>query len=160
MYAGSGNMGINLSNEINVIANSFSVIQGNEIKNILDLIGTATGSVDAYTKTQTDNKLALKQDTVNWLSGDSSNKNTISTGQGLFTIAVPYGSTDENVMAVNGPNYPEALRGQISMFKKCVMINDLEVQGAISAGGLSVLTTGTGYMKSQTYSPPPSHRQR
>ena len=55
-------------------------------------------------------------------------------------------------MLINGPNYPEALRGQISMFKKCVMINDLEVQGAISAGGLSVLTTGTGYIKSQTYS--------
>ena len=76
MNTGSGNMGINLSNEINVVANSFSVIQGNEITNLLDLIGSTAASVDAYTKAQTDNKLALKQDTVNWLTGDSSGKNS------------------------------------------------------------------------------------
>ena len=79
----TGNMGINLSNEIDVVANSFSVIQGNEITNILDLIGTSIGASEVYTRTQTDAKLALKQNTLNWLHGDSDGKNTISTGQGL-----------------------------------------------------------------------------
>ena len=36
----SGTMGINLSNEINIVANSFSVIEGNTIVNLLDLIAT------------------------------------------------------------------------------------------------------------------------
>ena len=36
----SGNMEINLSNEINIVANSFSVIEGNTIVNLLDLIAT------------------------------------------------------------------------------------------------------------------------
>ena len=141
------NDGFNLSNTNDVVANSFSVIQGNEITNLLDLIEAAGESIDAYTKTQTDNKLALKQNTLNWIYGDSSGKNTISTGQGLLSIALPYPTYFENVMLINGPNYPEALRGQISMFKKCVMLDGLEVQGAITAGGLSVLTTGTGYIK-------------
>ena len=87
----------NLSNSSDVIANSFSVIDDSEIVNILDLIGTGGGGVgtttgDVYTKTQTDDKLALKQNTIYWLTGDSTNKNTISTGEGLFTIAVPSGS--------------------------------------------------------------------
>ena len=32
------------------------------------------------------------------------------------------------------------------------MSQDLQVLGAITVGGLSVLTTGTGYIQSQTYS--------
>ena len=58
------NDGFNLSNTNDVVANSYSVIQGNEIVDLLDLIGAAGGTVDAYTKTQTDSKLALKQDTL------------------------------------------------------------------------------------------------
>ena len=64
MNDGSGNMGINLSNQTNVVANSFSVIQGNEIVNLLDLIGTGggpgTATTDAYKKTQTDAILLYK----------------------------------------------------------------------------------------------------
>ena len=52
------NNGFNLSNTNDVVANSFSVIQGNEITNLLNIIGTTAASIDAYTKTQTDNKLA------------------------------------------------------------------------------------------------------
>ena len=56
MNVGLGNFeylatGINLSNQTNVVANSFSVIQGNEITNLLDLIGAAGESIDAYTRT-------------------------------------------------------------------------------------------------------------
>ena len=48
MNIGLGNFdylstGINLSNQTNVVANSYSVIQGNEITNLLDLIGTGGG---------------------------------------------------------------------------------------------------------------------
>ena len=60
MNVGLGNFeylatGINLSNQTNVVANSYSVIQGNEIVNLLDLIGTGGGGgggtlfIDAYT---------------------------------------------------------------------------------------------------------------
>ena len=156
MSVGLGNFeylatGIHLSNQTNVVANSFSVIQGNEITNLLDLIGAAGESIDAYTKTQTDDKLALKQNTLNWLTGDSTSKNTISTGEGLLSLAVPRGTFFDKAMVLLGPNYTGTV-GQINTYTKCVMSLDLEVQGAIKAGGLSVLTTGTGYTKGLTYS--------
>ena len=52
--------GVNLANSSDVVANSYSVIQGDRIVNILDLIGTGGGggggaaTIDAYTKMQSD----------------------------------------------------------------------------------------------------------
>jgi hypothetical protein len=140
--------GLKLSNSIDVIANSYSLIDGNGVVNIRDLIGTGGGgTIDAYTKVEMDNALLLKQNTLNWLTGNSNGKNTISTGDGLFLITMP---------AANGSYTPAVLingsgitgkEGQTTFYKKVIMNNALEVSGAITAGGLSVLTTDTGYTK-------------
>ena len=57
--------GVNLTNSSDVVANSYSVIRGDSIVNILDIIpggAQGTGTVDAYTKTETDIKLLNKAD--------------------------------------------------------------------------------------------------
>ena len=54
-------------------------------------------------------------------------------------------------MTVNGPHIT-GKAGQINMINQCVMSSGLEVLGTITAGGLSVLTTGTGYTKALTLS--------
>jgi hypothetical protein len=53
---------------------------------IRDLLGTGGGggTVDAYTKAETDSALLLKQNTLNWITGNSNGKNMIRTGDGLF----------------------------------------------------------------------------
>jgi hypothetical protein len=94
-----------------------------------------------------DSSLLLKQDTLNWITGNSNGKNMISTGDGLFLITMP---------AENGGYTPAVLingsgitgkEGHMTIYNKVIMNNALEVSGAITAGGLTVLTTGTGYTK-------------
>jgi hypothetical protein len=51
--------GVNLSNRMDIIANSYAVIEENRIINIRDLLpgGSQTATpIDAYAKTQTDAK--------------------------------------------------------------------------------------------------------
>ena len=76
----------------------------------------------------------------------------ITSSGGVGVASVGATPTFENVIVINGPNYTDTLRGQINMYNKCVMTSDLEVQGTIKTGGLSVITTGTGYIKNETYS--------
>jgi hypothetical protein len=67
------------------LTEGFSVIDGGKIVNIKDLIPTSNSTpIDAYTKAQVDEALLLRQNTLNWLTGDSNGKNTISTGNGLL----------------------------------------------------------------------------
>jgi hypothetical protein len=142
------NTGIDLSNSIEVVADSVSLIRENGVVNILDLIAVA--GVDAYTKAETDAALLLKQDTLNWLTGDSTAKNTISTGEGFLEIAMPIdGGTFEAVAKVNGPNI-SGEEGQVTFYNKVVMNEALEVSGAIASAGFSVLTTDTAYTKNET----------
>jgi hypothetical protein len=117
--------GLQLSNSGDVIANSYSFIEGNEVVNIKDRL-------------------------VNWIGGDSTGKNRISTGEGILTIAMPTGDrTFENIITVNGPNIT-GQAGVANFRKKVIMWDDLEVQGAISVGeGVSVLTSDSGYTKDQ-----------
>ena len=59
--------GVNLTNSSDVVANSYSVIRGSSIVNILDLLpGGIQGptTVDAYTKIETDIKLLSKSNTA------------------------------------------------------------------------------------------------
>ena len=58
--------GVNLTNSSDVVANSYSVIQGNKIVNLLDLIKTSGETTDTYTKTQLDHILNkfLNYDTI------------------------------------------------------------------------------------------------
>ena len=59
--------GVNLTNSSDVVANSYSVIRGSSIVNILDLLpGGIQGptTVDAYSKIETDLKLLNKANTV------------------------------------------------------------------------------------------------
>ena len=73
MNVGLGNFeylatGVNLSNQTNVVANSCSVVQGNKITNILDLLpggSQAAPTIDAYTKLQTDTILINKAEKNN-----------------------------------------------------------------------------------------------
>ena len=46
--------GLTLSNTTDIIANKISLIQGNTTTDILDLISNAAGTVDAYTRTESD----------------------------------------------------------------------------------------------------------
>jgi hypothetical protein len=146
MRATRFNQGIDLSNIIDIVADSYSLIQGNGIVDIRDLFGTGGGgggTVDAYTKAEVDSSLLLKQNTLNWLTGNSNGKNTISTGEGLLSIAVPYDSgAFLNVMTVNGNGYG-ATAGAIRIITKVKMEDTLEVSGAITSGGLSVITTSS-----------------
>ena len=60
--------GVNLTNSSDVVANSYSVIRGSSIVNILDLLpGGIQGptTVDAYTKIETDIRLLSKADKSN-----------------------------------------------------------------------------------------------
>jgi len=95
--------GLNLSNSSDVIANSYSLIEGNDVVNIKDLIAEA--GVDAYTKAETDAALLLKKNTINWITGDSSSINTNSTGEGVLSIALPgVNGTFTDAIRINGPN--------------------------------------------------------
>jgi hypothetical protein len=60
--------GVNLSNSMEILANSYSVIEGNRIVNVRDLMpgGSQTATpIDAYTKLQTDAFLVNKSDKAN-----------------------------------------------------------------------------------------------
>jgi hypothetical protein len=124
------------------------VIRGNKIVNILDLLtegggGGGTTTIDAYTKAETDTALLLKQNTFNWSKGDSSAKNTISTGDGILLITMPgeNGSYTPAVL-INGPGITDK-EGQASFYSKVIMLDALEVSGAITAGGMSVITSSS-----------------
>jgi hypothetical protein len=96
-----------------------------------------------------DSSLLLKQDSINWLYGDSSAKNTISTGDGILTIAMPDtvgGDAFTTVIKVNGP-YITGEEGHATFYRKVNMNNNLDVSGTINMGGMSVLTTDTSYTK-------------
>ena len=57
--------GVNLSNSMDIVANSYSVIDGNRIVNIRDLMpggSQAAPTIDAYTKLQSDAILINKSD--------------------------------------------------------------------------------------------------
>ena len=59
--------GVNLTNSSDVVANSYSVIRGSSIVNILDLLpGGIQGptTIDAYSKIETDIKLLRKSNTA------------------------------------------------------------------------------------------------
>ena len=99
----------------------------------MDLTPTSTG--DTYTKAHVDGTLPLKQHILNWISGDSNCKNSISTGQGLLTISTPNSNgTLSPAIVVNGPFYTNR-KGQVRIYTKVVMLDDLDVSGAITKGG-------------------------
>jgi hypothetical protein len=84
---------------------------------------------------------------VNWLSGDSTGKNIISTGEGILTISYPDGGG--TTLVINGPNIT-GKAGQATFYKKVIMLQDLQVDGAITVGGgVNLLTTESGYTKDQ-----------
>ena len=124
---------VNLSNSNDVVANSLSIIEETRIVNLRELIGEASKP-------------------LNWLSGDSTGKNTISTGQGLLSLATP-GNNDtfDNAVVIWGSAYTTKV-GEVSFFKKVSMNQNLDVSGAMTVGGLPALTTGTGYAQTETYS--------
>jgi hypothetical protein len=140
---------INLSNSSDVIANSYSLIEGNDVVDIKDLIAAAGEAIDAYTKAEVDSSLLLKQDSINWITGNSDGKNTISTGEGELSIALPdVNGTFTDVIRIKGPN-TTGEEGHATFYNKVIMNEALEVSGAITMGGMSVLTTDTGYTKAQ-----------
>jgi hypothetical protein len=112
----------------------------------MSVLTTDTG----YTKAQVDDSLLLKQNTLNWILGNSSGSNTISTGEGVLSIALPGASgTFTDAIRINGPNITGE-EGQSTFYQKVIMNEALEVSGGITMGGLSVLTTGTAYTKDET----------
>ena len=122
---------MNLSNSNDVVANSLSVIEENRIVHLRELIGEASKP-------------------LNWLSGDSMGKNTISTGQRLLSLATPGNNNTFNDDVVIWGSAYTAKVGEVSFFKKVSMNQNLDVSWTMLVGGLSVLTTGTGYTKTQT----------
>ena len=57
--------GVNLSNIMDIVANSFSVIEGNKIVNVRDLMpggNQVATPIDAYAKAQTDAVIMYKSD--------------------------------------------------------------------------------------------------
>jgi hypothetical protein len=143
--------GFQLANSSDVIANSYSLIEGNDVVNIKDLILAAGSTIDAYTKAETDAALLLKQNNINWITGDSNGINTISTGEGALSIALPgVNGTFTDAIRIKGPN-TIGEEGQATFYNKVIMNEALEVSGGITMGGLSVLTTGTAYTKDETF---------
>jgi hypothetical protein len=114
-------MAVSLTNSNDLVVNSLSINDGNKIVNIKDRF-------------------------MNWLSGDSTGKNVISTGEGIFTIAMPAGSGA--ALVVNGPNITGKV-GHATFYSKVSMLEDLQVSWAITRGGLNVITTETGYTKTE-----------
>ena len=89
---------------------------------------------------------------LNWLSGDSTGKNTVSTGQRLLSLAAPNDSdTFNDAVVIWGSTYTGKV-GEVTFFNKVTMNQNLDVSGAMTVGGLSALTTGTGYAQTETYS--------
>jgi hypothetical protein len=74
-------MAVSFKNSNGLIVNSLSNIDGNKLINIKDGL-------------------------MNWLSGDSTGKNTISTGEGLLTIATPNdnGSFNNSIIVLGSGN--------------------------------------------------------
>ena len=65
------------------------------------------------------------------------------------SIATPkYNGYFNDAIVINGPYYPNKI-GYVNIYTKVIMSDALEVSGAITTGGLSALTTGTGYTKTQ-----------
>ena len=120
--------GVNLSNSNDVVANSLSVIEENRIVNLRELIGEASKP-------------------LNWLEGDSTGKNTISTGQGLLSLATPGSNNTFNDAVLDWGSAYTTKVGEVSFFKKVSMNQNLDVSGTMLVGGLSVLTAGTGYTR-------------
>jgi hypothetical protein len=63
--------GVQLANSSDVLANSLSLIEGDKIVNLKEVIETIAGTAAGPP--------------LNWLTGDSTGKNTISTGEGLLS---------------------------------------------------------------------------
>jgi hypothetical protein len=99
--------GVELSNSSDILANSFSLIEGGKIVNIKTIIETVVE--------------ATMTPPLNWLYGDSTAKNTISTGDGLLTISIPEGEGDtltfSTVISVNGP-YITGEEGHATFYNK------------------------------------------
>ena len=113
-------MAVSLTHSNDLVVNSLSIIDGIKLVNIKDGL-------------------------MNWLSGDSKGKSSISTGEGLLTIDTPNANGSvNNVMVIWGSGNP-AKAGQARFFKNVSMLKNLDVSGTIMGGGLNVLTTGTGY---------------
>jgi hypothetical protein len=74
-------MAVSFKNSNGLIVNSLSNIDGNKLINIKDGL-------------------------MNWLSGDSTGKNTISTGEGLLTTATPNdnGSFNNSIIVLGSGN--------------------------------------------------------
>ena len=112
----------------------------------LSVLTTNTG----YTQTQMNTSLAAKQDTLNWIVGDSTS-NMISTGTGRLSIRVPStdGLTSTEYMAIRGTSAGVSV-GEVSFYANVNCWTDLIVTGTIwGAGGARVLTAITGYMQTQ-----------
>jgi hypothetical protein len=143
-------MAVSLANSYDLVVNRLSIVVGNNIVNVRDLIsaGGCSTSVDAYTKAQmnsslllkqstadaytraqVDSSLLLKQNTLSWLTGDSTAKNTNSTGDGILSIASPgaNGSLTTAIM-VNGPYYTGKV-GQVNIYTEVVMLALLKLAG-------------------------------
>jgi hypothetical protein len=121
MIATRYNGGIDLSNSTDIVADSISIIEDNKIVNI-------------------------KNRLVNWVSGDSTGKNVISTGDGLLTVSYPDGAG--TALVINGPLVGDRA-GQATFYEKVNMWKELAVDGSITSKGLVVLTTGTGYTRTE-----------
>jgi hypothetical protein len=117
-------MVVSLTKSNGLIVNSLSIIDGKKLINIKDGL-------------------------MNWLSGDSTGKNTISTGEGLLTIATPNDNGSfNNSIIVWGSGNPTK-EGHVNFVNKVSMFDNLDVSGVITGGGLNVLTTGTGYTQTE-----------
>ena len=106
-------MAESLTNSNDLVVNSLSIIDGNKLVNIKDGL-------------------------MNWLSGDSNGKNTLSTGKGLLTIATPNANGSfNNSIIVWGSGNPLKV-GQVNFVNTVSMFDNLDVSGVITRGGLSV----------------------
>jgi hypothetical protein len=122
----------------------------NYATNISNQVLAKADKATTYTTTQVDGFLAAKQPSLNWLTGDSTRKNIVSTGQGRLTISTPNrDGTLTDAINIKGP-FDGASSGQVNIYTKCSMALDLAFSGTIyGAGGAAVQTTLTGYTQTQ-----------
>ena len=138
----TGNMGINLSNEIDVVANSFSVIQGNEIKNIFNVIYTETEIDQLFLATRT----LIDTSTPFYIAGKVSTTGGVLSSKGRIGFTSYKSSAGVYVITPN------------TAFGDTNYIVNISCQYAGSVGSYSVFTnslTSTGFtvitMNNSTY---------